>query len=781
MHTYLRGVLILALSLATQAQIFGQAATGVVRGYVYERSNETPIPFSGVRLSKGEEEVAAVVANVDGFFQMNELPGGDYTLTAFYIGYGEVSKTITLREGGIVFEKFYLEQTAEILDDVEVRADRQVRQTKVLTAVTNLSVRNIQQFSIGGEPDLVRALQVLPGVVTTGDQGGQLYIRGGAPIQNLTLLDGMIIYNPFHSIGFFSVFDTDILQSAEVYSAGFNAQYASRNSSVLDVRTRGGNRQRVTGKVSGSTYMGKALLEVPIGKKDDNGFAPVSALVSYKRSFLAESSPIFYPYVETEYDGLPFEFEDTYGKITYQSQGGSEINLFGFNFTDQVRFAGNRSIAWDSYGYGANFTAIPPASKVLISGSFAFSDYSIESTELIDQPRNSSINGFNGGLTFTYFLRDHDELKWGLEAIGYATDFTFVNSANRVLSQQQSTSEVGGYAQYKMEFGRWLIEPGMRVHYYSALAEARFEPRLGMKYNATEWLRFKAAGGMYSQNLLAATSDRDVVNLFYGFLSAPNEQPATYTGEPLDSRLQTANHAVGGVEIDLGKYWTVDLEAYVKDFRNITTVNRNKIYPDTRSYLNEPEYLRKSYLAERGIAYGFDALIKFNYQSFSFWGTYSYAKVTRDDGQQVYAPHFDRRHNTNLVGTYKFGKEDSWEVNVRWNLGTGFPFTPIAGYYQQLPWTNDDNEPILDYPYQSENGELGTLYGDLNSSRLPTYHRMDVTIKKTWQTGKYSRAEVAFAATNVYNRNNIFYFDTDERRRVDQLPIMPTVIASYSF
>ncbi len=781
MNTLLRGLYSLTLVLVTTLASFAQGPSGVVRGYVYEQSNETPIPFAGVRLERNGERIAAVVANVDGFYQINDLLDGAYTLTAFYIGYGEVVKEIRIRDQGIVFERFYLEETAEVLDDVEVSAERQVRQTKVLTAVTNLSVRNIQQFSIGGEPDLVRALQVLPGVVTTGDQGGQLYIRGGAPIQNLTLLDGMIIYNPFHSIGFFSVFDTDILQSAEVYSAGFNAEYASRNSSVLDVRTRAGNRQRVSGKVSGSTYLGKALLEVPIGKKDENGFAPVSALVSYKRSFLAESSPIFYPYVETEYDGLPFEFEDVYAKMTYQSDGGSSVNLFGFNFTDQVRFAGDRSIAWDSYGYGANFTAIPPSSKVLINGSFAFSDYEITSTELVDQPRNSSINGFNGGLSFTYFLRDHDELKWGIEAIGYATNFNFVNSAGRVLQQQQSTSEVGGYGQYKLEIDRLLIEPGIRVHYYSALAEARFEPRLGIKYNATEWLRFKGAAGMYSQNLLAATSDRDVVNLFYGFLSAPNEQPATYTGEKLDSRLQTANHAVFGVEFDLGKYWTLDLETYVKDFQNITTVNRNKIYPDVSSYSDRPEYLRKSYLAERGLAYGFDVLAKFNYKSISFWGTYSYAKVTRDDGQQVYAPHFDRRHNTNLVGTYKFGEKGSWELNLRWNLGTGFPFTPIAGYYQQLPWTDGENNPVLDYPYPTENGELGTLYGDLNSKRLPTYHRMDVTIKKTWETGKHSRLEVAFAATNVYNRNNIFYFDTDDRRRVDQLPIMPTVIATYGF
>lgn len=766
--------ILLVLSVVTYSQ-------GTVRGYVYERSNETPIPFAGIRLMSGSTQVSDAVTNIDGFFQMNDVPVGEYYIKADYIGFASDSIAVRVRNGDIVFEQFYLEETSQILDDIEVNIQRQVRQTQVLTAVTTLSVRNIQQFSIGGEPDLVRALQVLPGVVTTGDQGGQLFIRGGAPIQNLTLLDGMVVYNPFHSIGFFSVFDTDILKSAEVYSAGFNAEYASRNSSVLDVRTRIGNRQRFAGKVSGSTYMGKALLEVPIGKKDERGFAPMSALVSYKKSFLNQTSQVLYPYVQTEYDGLPFDFEDLYAKISYQSDQGFEANAFGFNFDDQVRFAGGRGISWNSYGYGANLKAIPSSSGVIISANGAFSSYNINSTEVIGQPRRSSINGFNVGLNFTYFLRDHDELKYGIEAIGYSTDFAFVNSANRTLSQAQSTTEVGGFMQYKIEATRFLIEPGIRLHYYNALAEFRIEPRLGVKYNATEWLRFKGAAGMYSQNLLAATSDRDVVNLFYGILSTPNEQAATYTGEPLPTRLQTANHFVLGTEIDLTDDLTLDIEGYVKDFRNITTVNRNKIYPDNTAYLDRPEYLRRSYIAERGIAYGLDFLLKYSYKGFSFWGTYSYAKVTRDDGQQEYAPYFDRRHNTNLVGAYQFGKDRSWEINLRWNLGTGFPFTPIAGYYQQLPWTDDANNPIISYPYTRENGQLGTLLGDLNSKRLPTYHRMDVTVKKTWKLSQYSNLDVAVAATNVYNRNNIFYYDTANRNRVDQLPIMPTVIATYSF
>lgn len=753
-------------------------AQGTVRGNVYEKSSQSALPFVGVKLSG---HANGAVTDLDGFFQINDVAEGTYEVEVSSIGYTTQKRSIQVKSGRIVNLQFYLDESSEVIAQVEVSAEKQVRQTKVLTAVTNLSMKSIQRFSIGGEPDLVRALQVLPGVVTTGDQGGQMYIRGGAPIQNLTLLDGMIVYNPFHSIGFFSVFDTDILRSAEVHSAGFNAEYGGRTSSVLDVKTRAGNRQRISGKVSASTYMAKALLEIPIGKKDRNGFTPTSALVSYKKSFLSSSSKLFYPYVKTEYDGLPFEFEDVYGKFSYQSNSGSEVNFFGFNFTDNVQFAGDKSIGWKSYGYGANFTAVPPSTRVLISGNFAYSNYDIQSNEYEGRPRFSSISGFNGGLEFKYFLREFDELRYGLEVIGYNTNFSYTNSAGRVLKQEQNTSEIGAYLQYKLEAGRFLFEPGFRAHYYSTLAAFRLEPRIGVKYNATDWLRFKGAAGMYSQNLLAATSDRDVVNLFYGFLSAPDEQPYSYDGATEGKRLQTANQYVLGTEIDLSARWTLDLEGYVKDFLQITTVNRNKIYPDDQTYADRNAYLRKSYITEHGLAYGFDVLLKYADRQWNLWGTYSYAKVTRDDGVQTYAPVFDRRHNTNLVGAYKFGKELSWEVNVRWNFGTGFPFTPIAGYYQQLPWTNNQNTPQLDYPYTTENGNVGTLYGDLNSSRLPTYHRMDITVKKSWSFGKYQQVDASLAATNVYNRSNIFYYDTVERKRVNQLPFMPTLIVSYSF
>jgi hypothetical protein len=165
----------------------------------------------------------------------------------------------------------------------------------------NVAVQTIDPVAINklpsvGEPDLAQYLQVLPGVVFTGDQGGQLYIRGGLPIQNKVLLDGMVIYNPFHSIGLFSVFDNDIMRNADVYSAGFGAEYGGRTSSIMDITTRDGNKKHLSGKVSASTFGAKLTLEGPLKKLKEDGKGSSSFLLSGKTSYLPQTSKTLYPY-----------------------------------------------------------------------------------------------------------------------------------------------------------------------------------------------------------------------------------------------------------------------------------------------------------------------------------------------------------------------------------------------------------------------------------------------------------------------------------------------------
>ena len=226
--------------------------------------------------------------------------------------------------------------------------------------------------TIGGEADLAQYMQVIPGVVFTGDQGGQLYIRGGSPIQNKVLLDGMIIYSPFHSIGLFSVFDTDIIRNTDVYTGGFNAEYGGRISSIMDIRTIDGNKKDIGGKVSANTFGSKLFLEGPLSNSGSSSF-----VFSGKTSYLDKSSDLFYKFPILYFDekGLPYSFTDLYGKLSSKGKNGSKISFFGFNFRDNVNYENISELQWESKGLGSEFILIPSGSPVLIEGNFAWSSY----------------------------------------------------------------------------------------------------------------------------------------------------------------------------------------------------------------------------------------------------------------------------------------------------------------------------------------------------------------------------------------------------------------------
>ena len=161
-----------------------------------------------------------------------------------------------------------------------------------------------------------------------------------------------------------------------------------------------------------------------------------------------------------------------------------------------------------------------------------------------------------------------------------------------------------------------------------------------------------------------------------------------------------------------------------------------------------------------------------------FWAVYDLGYVTRWDGMETYRPHFDRRHNINLVASYKFGKNDdrTWEIDARFNYGSGFPFTPTQGFYQNQTFGGG-----LNTNYTNTQGSLGTLYGAYNSAQLPDYARLDINLKKTIEFKENSLLELSAGATNTLNRQNIFYVDRITSATVYQLPIMPTVSIGWTF
>ena len=745
------------------ATAFLSAQTGTVRGNVIDAETGEPIIYGNVRIAGTN---LGETTDFDGFFTIANVPVGTYELIASYVGYDSTAVEITVRDGSIVYERLQISESAINLGTVNVSAEREQARSDVQVSKLTVTPKQIRALpSTGGEADLAQYLPVLPGIVTTGDQGGQLYIRGGSPIQNKILLDGMTIYNPFHSLGFFSVFETETIRSVDVLTGGFNAEYGGRISAIVDIKTREGNKKRFGGVVSASPFLGKVLVEGPIKPLNDDG-GSISYLLTAKHSIIDQTAESLYQYPPIDSTGLPYSFTDIYGKVSFGAGNGSKFNLFGFNFTDRVDFEGVATYDWTTTGGGTNFTLVPPNSDLILSGTVAYSDYNISLQEGEEDPRTSRISSYSALLDFNAFGTDR-EVQYGFEFAGSNTDFRFRNLFGITIQQENFMTELAGYLKYKQKFGKLILEPSVRLQFYASQSDFEVEPRLGLKYNATETLRFKAAGGLYSQNLVSSVNERDVVNLFVGFLSGPEQtifQPGTR--EPTVDRLQKSAHAVAGFELDLTDRWQLNIEGYYKRFRQLIAVNRNKLSEQ------DPDFQ-----TETGDARGIDLTLKYETPSLYLWGTYSLGYVNRDDGFQEYPTIFDRRHNVNLLGTYTWGGEQEWEASVRWNLGSGFPFTQTQGFYGDINFNNGINPNIL-----QENPDLAILFSDVrNGGRLPYYHRLDASVKRRIEFSKNSNLELTASVTNLYNRDNIFFFDRVAYERVNQLPILPSLSAKFTF
>ena len=754
-----------------------------IRGFVYDDSNMEPLSDIKVKLLKVDSTViAGAFTNNTGGFLIPKLAKGSYILKIEGGRFNKAFVNVNMTDKDKIYDvQFKLVRNTQNVKEVVVSIDSKEKKNEILIGTLKYNQKSLDRIpSHGGENDIVGAISVTPGVVTTGDQGGQLYVRGGTPIQNKVLLDGMTIYNPFHSIGFFSIFETELVKNVDVYTGGFESKYGGRVSSVMDITYRDGNRKEFGGRVSASPFLAKMVLEGPIGKVTKEKAAPGSYVFSAKHSLLDYTSKSLYPKVN-DGNGLPFNFTDLYGKVTFNGDGGTKVSAFGFHNQDSVNYD-IANLRWDASGGGVNFLMVPSGSPLFIRGHVNGSNYQTTFAETAQEPRYSKIGGFDLGFDFSYFLKNESEMNYGFNINGFNTEFVTYNEAKRKIEAINFTTEIGSYFNYRLIKRRWVIQSGLRVQVYASLNTISPEPRLGLKYNANENLRFKFSGGRFSQNFTSASSDKDVVNLFNGLLSAPTnvqEQFVTQFQNVKNTKngLQYAWHAIFGMEYDLGKNWSFNVETYYKYFSQLSNINQNKLYDDVSQFELIDDVFKKDFIIETGQSYGVDFLAKYSKDRLFLWAVYSYGKNTRWDGFANYAPVFDRRHNVNLVGSYLFGKSKNYELNIRWNLGSGLPFTPTAGYYQG---ENFSGGVTTDYVTNNPSA-ITTLLGTFNSQRLPYYHRLDITFKKQFNFKNKDVMEIVASITNVYNRNNIFYVNRITSKIIYQFPILPSFGLNYKF
>jgi len=746
------------------------AQNSTVRGFVYDASSGEPVSYVSLHIQGTQ---IGGLSDRNGAFIITNIPNGRHVFRLNIMGYDDFYDTISITSSSTVVKRYLISKTAYSLESIQIVAEnyRDIQETR--TSVISITPKEMSKMpSIGGQPDFAQYLQVLPGIISTGDQGGQLYIRGGAPTQNLMLLDGAVIFNPFHSIGLFSVFDADIMSTADVYTGGFGAEFGGRISSVMDIKTRSGNKKNISGKIDVNTFGAKILLEGPLLKLKDNRKSSLSYILSGKGSYLDRSSKIFYSYLARE---LPYSYYDLYGKMSYNAVNGSFLNFFGFYFDDKMNYSSVAKYSWNNWGVGTNFLIVPGTVPTTIEGSIAYTDYVTlfdEKSDYYSFYRESSINGFTANMKFNYFL-DHGVLNIGFDIIGFQTHYSAFGG------EKDNTTDVGLFTKYKYNFrNKFLIEPSFRLQSFFSLNVYSPEPRLSIKYNITRKIRLKFAGGLYSQNFVSISSDQDVVNFFYGFTSSPSMSQLPPIRQDNDSKqispVQRAQHMILGLELDVLKYTSINIEGYYKRFSPIVTANRYQQFAGL-GLLQDMDIFATDFIWETGDAYGGDISTKIEYKGLYVWLVYSLGWVTREDGIIKYAPHYDRRHNVNFLVSYSFGKRNSWQADLRWNYGSGFPFTKTRGMYPLY------NPPSISDDYTTSNEELSFFLSDLAKGRLPNYHRLDVSLKKKFFLGERHIIDVTLSATNVYNYYNIFYINRVTNDVIYQLPILYNIGFSWQF
>lgn len=784
------GSALLALALLLPAApTAGQQAS--VAGFVRDSAG-VGVPAAVVSVQRPEGAADArptrtIATDDEGRFFLR-MSAGAWRLSAGRLGYHDTALVLTLRPGERRVLAIVLEELPVALDPFMVESRRERERFEEEAGMTAQVLTADQLSSLPGlaEPDILRAIEVLPGVVSTSDFSSAFNVRGGAADQNLILLDGIPIYNPFHLGGLFSVFNSDMIARAELMAGGFPAEFGGRVSSVLDVESdAGGDGLEVEGGVS--------LLAGRVAIGDDAPSwlrAPVGASTGRWR-FAARRS-YFDRLLQPAFD-FPYHLTDLQGFIELFSPRGDRLAVTAYTGTDllDLRRLDDDSfplrIRWD-WGndlVGARWTrALGEASSLDVRLSHTRFGTGLRFPDFADTEFRSGIA--QTGTRIDLRLRPSSPLDVrvgaALERIGYDN---YVASGGTVFREEGSDGWLPAlYGQLGLRAGRWLLEAGVRGDSWQVDGErdaSHVAPRLAVKRFIGRDLAAKVAAGRYVQYMHSVRNEE----LPFGidiWVTAGDRAPAI-----------VSDQIQGGLErfFDDDR-WFASIEAYHRSFDGLIAFN----------FADDPDRGDDDFVAGTGESYGADLLVRRDAGSGPRgWIAVSWLRTRRslpdptvptEPGEPVpivdYPPVYDRRLDVDLVLSQDFG--DGWEVGARFNYGTGLPYTRAIGsfaYYDlilsqgvglrpgQTPGNDDDAEPVR-----------AVLLGPRNAERYPAYHRLDVSVRRSWQLG-WGRLTPYAQVINLYNRRNVlFYFyqmdrDPPTRTGLSMLPVLPTLGVEVSF
>ena len=728
------------------AALPARAQTATIRGFVTDATDGEPLQGVNVVLQR-EARLLGAVTNGDGLYGLSRVPPGRYVLQASFIGYRTHTDTLTLRAGDIRTINITLAEDEAALEEVVVEAEQEsggARVTAGLQSVRPADIDRVPGPDVAG--DLVSYLTTLPGVVTTGDRGGQLFIQGGEPAHNMVLLDGMYVHQPYHVLGFYSAFPSDILNRADVYAAGYGAPFSGRISSVIDVHSRNGNKQRFAGAVSAAPFVSGVRIEGPLVR------GRVSFLASLRQSVVEQAAATYVA------QALPYDFGDFFGKIHAVISKNSQLSATVLRTHDRGTIGAETEdrvldeVRWVNEAYGVRYVVLPRrvpfVAEVLLSVSYLKNELGPR-----DRPvRTSVIKGFNYAVNMTNFF-ERAEWRWGLFWRSPDIDSRLGGLFQNVEVGFSRRHKAGLYVEPEFHLANGLrARVGVIAQLFPNQREQGIvEPRVRLIWQRGihEW---SAAAGRYHQEIFGLNDRRDVANVFTAWRSAPTDD------------LTRATHLLLGYRVAPTAWLELSAEAFYKKLSNLFIAE----------WTSFPRFTTRLQRADGRIA-GLELRLEIRRAGFYGFLNYGLSSVEYEARQAAlqlwygvetlkFRPPHDRRHQVNALARVTLR---GFDVSLRWNFGSGRPFTRAFGFdgfvlmhgVQDLLQVTDEQRVIYERPFRG---------------LLPTYHRLDVSVERRFDVRRMALT-VQVGVINMYDRRNLYALDLFTLKRADQLPFVPTL------
>jgi hypothetical protein len=789
-----RRIPLVASAVLTLSLLSGAAAaqeTAAITGIVTHRE---AAPLGGVVVTllpaEGGQRRTALT-DAAGRYRISGLAAGRYRLRTDHIGMAAVTRELTLSPGEQLRLDLALEVAAIELEGIEVRAPAfQRRERERFDSEPGVTARVVGgrelKFLPGlAEADVLRAIEVLPGVVSTSDFSSAFNVRGGSADQNLILLDGIPIFNPFHLGGLFSVFNSDVIAGAEMLAGGFGAEYGGRVSSVLTVESvsETPDRLRVDAGVSLIATRASVRGAVPAGLPRLLGGEEGSWFVSGRRSYFDRILP--------ESVRFPYHLTDVQAGSTLGTAGGGRLRFTGYtgrDVLDLTDFGSGEDATsilrvqwnWGNDVLGARWEQPLGAWRLHARLGYSRFTEALALPDFDDTRFASRIAQWTSGADLRRPLGAEATLKVG----GSADRMSYQNLARSGGTEFFAREDAGvlaaGYLSLLWSPPAWLVEPGVRVDGWFAgdTLRSAVSPRLAVKrfLGAEGDMAVKASVGRYVQ-----------------FLHSVRDEEFPISNDTWVLADRVLPHVVSdqvqlGVERFWGERWYLSLEGYRRSFDGVIAFN----------VANDPNTVEDDFLQGRGSSYGVDLLARGSGGRASGFVAASFLRATRtypdplaegwDDlpPEVTYAPIFDRRLNLDLVLRYSLPW--SLEAGARWNFGSGLPYTRPVGQFAD--WDQDLARGAYRFNRQWwSDGDEAPLYvvlGDRNAERYPAYHRLDVTVRRPVERS-WGVAVPYLQILNLYNQQNVlFYFYNFDRTPatrsgISMFPVLPAVGVEVSF